>query len=150
MSILINLQKKQKSKKTNVSILFIDLNKFKEISDTLGHEAGDVLLKEAAIRFTNPVRSTDVVFRFGGDEFLILLENINDILAVEKVINSILELIKKPIVYKKIQLSVSIRKSLYPKDASSSDELNKSFRYCYVFSKMGIRPQTINILNQRC
>ena len=119
---------KAKKENTKVSVLFIDLNKFKDINDTLGHEAGDVLLQEIASRFTSAVRSTDVVFRIGGDEFLILLENITDLLAVEKVIESILESIKTPVKYKneKIQISVSIGIALYPDDALTSDELIKA------------------------
>ena len=119
---------KAKEENTKVAVLFIDLNKFKEINDRLGHEAGDVLLKEAASRFNSVVRSTDFVFRFGGDEFLILLANITDLLAVEKIINSILESIKTPVKYKdeKIQISVSIGIALYPEDALTSDELIKA------------------------
>ena len=119
-----------KAKKNNskVAILFLDLNKFKTINDTIGHEAGDIMLQESAKRFSSVIRSDDKVFRIGGDEFLILLEDISDSSDIDKVIEALLLSIKEPIDYKshKLQISVSIGIALFPDNGNIPDELIKA------------------------
>ncbi|WP_442593917.1 diguanylate cyclase domain-containing protein [Neobacillus sp. D3-1R] len=76
---------------TQVAVLFIDLDGFKEINDTLGHDCGDQLIKLAAVKFTSSIQNNGMVSRFGGDEFLILLENahVNDaIQTAESIIHA--------------------------------------------------------------
>jgi len=113
---------------TKVAVLFLDLDKFKDINDTLGHEAGDLLLVEASKIFTKNVRSTDSVFRIGGDEFLILLEDITSVSQVNIIINKILRAIRTPISYKgaDIQIAVSIGVAIFPEDGTTPDELVKA------------------------
>lgn len=79
------------------AILFIDLDGFKAINDQYGHNAGDILLKEAANRIQNFIRKTDLAARFGGDEFVILLENIQNESFAAQVADKIIESIKQPI-----------------------------------------------------
>jgi len=119
--------KKAKKENSKVSVLFLDLNKFKEVNDTFGHEAGDILLKESAVRFNNVIRTSDTIFRLGGDEFLIVIENIQNEEIVERIINNMFEIIKTPVMYKdiKMKISVSVGISFYPKDATTPDGLIK-------------------------
>lgn len=80
-----------------VGVLFLDLDHFKEVNDTLGHDAGDLLLKEVAQRLTTCVRSFEVVARQGGDEFVILLENLRGADDATAVARRILAALAKPI-----------------------------------------------------
>lgn len=75
-----------KGTETKLAILFLDLNKFKQLNDTLGHHAGDIILKETAIRLKKSIRSDDIVFRLGGDEFLILIKKVSHRSEIEKII----------------------------------------------------------------
>jgi len=79
------------------AILFIDLDGFKAINDQYGHNAGDILLKEAANRIQTIIRKTDLAARFGGDEFVILLENIQNESFAAQVADKIIHSIKQPI-----------------------------------------------------
>ncbi|HET7131118.1 MAG TPA: diguanylate cyclase, partial [Gammaproteobacteria bacterium] len=78
------------------AVLFIDLDRFKVINDTLGHEAGDVLLREMAARLRECLRASDVVARLGGDEFVVLLQEVNDSGQVSVVARNILSAVMKP------------------------------------------------------
>ena len=123
-SAIVNSQKTD----TKIAILFLDLNKFKLINDTLGHKAGDFLLIEASKVFTKSLRNSDKVFRIGGDEFLILLENITNISQVDTIIQKILETLKTPVIYqdKELIISTSIGIAIFPEDGKSPDELVKA------------------------
>lgn len=83
------------------AVLFIDLDKFKLLNDTYGHEKGDLLLKQVAQRLKNSVRQTDTVSRYGGDEFIVMLENLDEDMNTAKeqtmrIANNILERLKAP------------------------------------------------------
>ena len=116
-----------KDTKTKFAVLFLDLNKFKELNDTLGHDAGDAMLIETATRLKNSVRSDDIVFRLGGDEFLVLLKNIKKSLEVEKILSNILEAIKPPVMIqgKQMKISLSIGVAISPDNTNNSDEILK-------------------------
>ncbi|PWF55333.1 sensor domain-containing diguanylate cyclase [Massilia glaciei] len=81
-----------------LALIFIDLDGFKEVNDRSGHAAGDELLKECARRIGGCVRGTDTVARIGGDEFTVILSEVNDILHVEILAKSILDELAKPFV----------------------------------------------------
>jgi len=119
---------KAKQQNSKVAIMFLDLNKFKEINDSLGHEAGDLLLIEASTRFLSAIRNDDKIYRIGGDEFLILLENITDLTNTNRVVEQLLSSIQEPIFYQKdkLQISVSIGIALFPDNGKTSDELIKA------------------------
>src|SRR4051812_20017809 len=87
-----------KSDRTGLSfaMMFLDLDHFKEVNDTMGHETGDHLLKEAALRLKSCVRETDTVARLGDDEFVLLLTEIEDLKSLEKIADEILTRLAQP------------------------------------------------------
>jgi diguanylate cyclase (GGDEF)-like protein/PAS domain S-box-containing protein len=90
----------------SLAVIFIDLDGFKSVNDTLGHDGGDELLKLAAARFLSCVRSNDIVARFAGDEFMLLLSNISE-KKVEKVADRIIQSFQTPIVIENFEFSVT-------------------------------------------
>ncbi|VAW52511.1 diguanylate cyclase/phosphodiesterase (GGDEF & EAL domains) with PAS/PAC sensor(s) [hydrothermal vent metagenome] len=104
-----------------VAILFLDLDRFKSINDSLGHKIGDELLKEIPIRLDEILRSHDTVSRNGGDEFVVVLEKLNDsceaVYAAEKIIKCLTETFK--IRSHTIHIGASIGISIYPKDGNT-------------------------------
>ena len=84
--------------KREFAVLFVDLDRFKIINDTLGHDAGDVLLREVAARLKDCVRASDVVARLGGDEFVVLLQEVSGETQVGQIARTILSAVMKPVV----------------------------------------------------
>jgi diguanylate cyclase (GGDEF)-like protein/PAS domain S-box-containing protein len=109
------------------ALLFIDLDFFKEVNDTLGHDMGDTLLIETARRLQHCIRDMDVVARLGGDEFTLVLGDVSDIKGVERVAQQILQKIAEPYALgmETAYISASIGITLYPDDARDVDELLK-------------------------
>lgn len=105
-----------------LSVLFMDLDGFKEVNDSLGHEAGDRLLSEVADRLTHCVRQDDTVARMGGDEFTVILTGAKERKDVELVAQTIVDALATPfhIAQQQVQISVSIGVTFYPQDATSS------------------------------
>lgn len=114
--------------KTTVALMFLDLDQFKRINDTLGHQAGDQLLLTIADRLQACVRPQDTVARLGGDEFTILLNGIQEIDKVHSIAKTILNNLKEPIKLGKheIIVSTSIGITLAPNDSINSDTLMKN------------------------
>lgn len=112
----------------SVALLFLDLDKFKRINDTLGHDAGDLLLLTVAKRLQSCVRSQDTVARLGGDEFTILLNDITDSNDVTTVAKNILSALKEPIKLsqQEVIVSTSIGITLSPEDSSHTETLMKN------------------------
>jgi len=108
-----------------MGLFFIDLNDFKIINDTLGHEAGDHVLTEVARRLLSVVRSSDTVARLGGDEFMVVLQDIQDQCAAAVVARKILDIFKQPVlVNKKVcTIGAAIGISIYPDDGEDSETL---------------------------
>ena len=108
-----------------LALLFIDLDLFKEINDTMGHEMGDVLLQQVGQRLLGFVRDSDTVARLGGDEFIIILSDLHDIDAVTDVANKIRTDLARPFRLdgELAYISASIGITLYPRDARSASEL---------------------------
>lgn len=111
-----------------VAVMFLDLDRFKFINDSLGHEAGDQLLKEVARRLRGAVREMDTVARFGGDEFTVLLPEIKEPKNAEAIAAKILEVTRQPyrLGNKDLFVTTSIGVSLYPDHGKDAETLMKN------------------------
>lgn len=108
-----------------LAVLFIDLDRFKEVNDTMGHESGDLLLAEAAQRIQTCVRKSDTVARLGGDEFVVILSEVGEVFPQDRVAQAIVETMAEPfrLGAQHIYLSASIGIAVYPQDADNADSL---------------------------
>ncbi|GAD80365.1 hypothetical protein VEZ01S_34_00010 [Vibrio ezurae NBRC 102218] len=109
----------------NVLVMFIDLDDFKQINDTLGHLAGDKLLIQTAKRLRQSVRKTDVVARIGGDEFLLVIPNLHSEKEAQTLASKLLAIFEQPFQLNESQffISTSIGMSIYPQDGETTEEL---------------------------
>jgi diguanylate cyclase (GGDEF)-like protein/PAS domain S-box-containing protein len=110
---------------TLVAIMFIDLDNFKTVNDSLGHHSGDALLKEVAARIKEVLREADMVSRLGGDEFLVILADFAAPEDAAKVAEKLLQTISAPIALEGAQLcaNASIGISVFPRDGDNADDL---------------------------
>ena len=108
-----------------IAVLFIDLDRFKKINDTLGHAAGDVLLKVVANRLKQCVRESDTVARQGGDEFIVVMENVQSTAEVKLATDRMQSMLAKPMLIEgqEIYVTASIGVSLFPQDAQQAAPL---------------------------
>jgi diguanylate cyclase (GGDEF)-like protein/PAS domain S-box-containing protein len=108
-----------------LAVLMLDLDRFKEVNDTLGHDVGDMLLRSVADRFKSVLRKADTVARLGGDEFILLLPDIIKAEDAYATANKILETFEKSFVLDSHQLAVtaSIGIAVYPEDGTDSENL---------------------------
>jgi diguanylate cyclase (GGDEF)-like protein/PAS domain S-box-containing protein len=112
---------------TMLGVVFLDLDRFKHINDTRGHETGDKLLQEVATRLRAVVRETDVVIRMGGDEFVVVFRNVKSYDEVTLGAGRIIETLNRPIIIDQhsLQTTGSVGVSLFPRDGSNMVELLK-------------------------
>ena len=129
--------RKAKRLKKMVGLLFVDLDKFKQVNDSLGHEAGDELLKKVAERLLNVVRETDTVARLGGDEFAIILEGISEKKNVEIIAEKLIDAFNQGFIVenKDAGVGASVGISLYPADAKDPEALLHQADTAMYFSK---------------
>lgn len=139
-----------------LALLFIDLDRFKEVNDTLGHDAGDTLLVEAAHRISATIRDTDTAARIGGDEFTIIMPQLLDNRRVEEVAQKLVDALAVPfkIGHELAYLSGSIGITIYPNDALDLENLLKNAdqamyvakswgRSCYSFFTSGMQESAL-------
>lgn len=120
--------KKATRKQLNLALLFIDLDRFKEANDLLGHDVGDLLLIEASKRIAGAMRTSDTVARLGGDEFTVILNDWERQTDIEHTAQKILAALAQPFLigHEVVYLSASIGITRYSEDARSSEELIKN------------------------
>ncbi|MEZ0232916.1 MAG: EAL domain-containing protein [Methylophilaceae bacterium] len=111
-----------------IAVLFIDLDRFKIINDTLGHHAGDLLLQEAAKRLTDCLRESDTVARQGGDEFVVLIEDFTDTQYLTTIARKIMSVLAQPFILlnQELHISASIGITIYPEDGADVFSLLKN------------------------
>ncbi len=114
--------------KTKIGLMFLDLDRFKNINDSLGHLVGDVLLKEVGSRFTASVRGEDTVARLGGDEFIIMIPHITNSADMVKLAEKILQAIAQPITVGQhtLHMTTSIGITISPADGDTIHSLLKN------------------------
>jgi diguanylate cyclase (GGDEF)-like protein len=119
---------KARRHKEEFALFFIDLDHFKQINDTLGHEMGDEVLKFFAKRLNDSVRTEDTIARIGGDEFMVIMESLQTPEAISVVANKIVSIVKEPIVLgeETLHLGTSIGISVYPQNGETAEVLLKN------------------------
>ena len=117
-----------KRENLHVAVMFIDLDHFKTVNDSLGHEVGDKLLVSVSKRLTNCVREDDTVARLGGDEFVIIIEQVHDIGNLDSLLKKILDVTSETISINEhdFSISASIGISIYPDDGKTPEQLMRN------------------------
>jgi diguanylate cyclase (GGDEF)-like protein len=140
MGLLEQVLNKARLKDTIVAVMFIDLDGFKGVNDTFGHDIGDLLLKSVGLRLTNCVRQSDTVARLGGDEFIVLLCGAQDISNIAKIANTIIQSISEEFKLNGhiANIGASMGISVFPKHGSNADDmLRKADEAMYEAKKAG-------------
>src|SRR5690606_1475406 len=111
-----------------LALLYLDLDGFKQVNDTLGHAAGDELLEEIARRLRSAVRGSDTVARLGGDEFVVLVTNLNDSERAATVARKILAAVSEPVILRDylVDVTTSIGITTFPEDGGDVDKLMRN------------------------
>lgn len=117
--------KRRKRDKQKNALIYFDLDGFKPINDTLGHDAGDKALKEIAVRVENAIRGADTAARMGGDEFVVLLEDISDYEEIKTISQRVHDSVNQPIEIsgESFHVGASMGIAVYPDDTKNHDEL---------------------------
>lgn len=122
-----------------VALIFLDLDGFKEVNDTLGHDQGDFLLKQTATRLVDCVRESDVVARLGGDEFVLIVTDVwqDDLTGLEMVAQEVLHTLSQPfqLAFQTAYISASLGIAIFPDDAEHVEGLMKSVDQAMYASK---------------
>lgn len=128
-----NYLARTKRMEQHIAVMFLDLDGFKSVNDTWGHDAGDQVLREVAQRFTRILREADQLARIGGDEFVMMIDNVSDLHAVEIVAQKIIDAFKEPIDLMcseqekhSTEIGVSIGIAFFPEHGESLESLMKA------------------------
>lgn len=137
LSLAISQEKRTGGK---IAVVFLDLDKFKHVNDTFGHEGGDILLKDVAKRLEACIREGDTASRLGGDEFVIILPNLRDYDEVGMIAERILNSCKQPFLINNqiVEISASIGISFFPQDGDDVTSLTRNAdRAMYLCKEQG-------------
>ncbi len=117
--------KKSDRTDSKAAVIFIDLDRFKEINDSLGHDMGDKVVKLLAHRLQNELRKVDTIARFGGDEFIILIESVIDMSHLRNILNKLMKAMEEPFLIDEhsLHLTLSAGISVYPDDGDDAEVL---------------------------
>lgn len=112
----------------NLGLMFLDLDHFKDVNDSLGHDFGDELLKQTANRIKNILRETDLVARLGGDEFLIVIPYVSNKIALQIIANKIVNCLQKTfnLDANEVLVSASVGVTIYPEDGKTAKDLMRN------------------------
>ncbi len=117
-----------KRTKQKLALLFVDLDRFKDVNDTFGHQAGDLLLKQVAQRLGSCVREEDTIARMGGDEFTIIVNRVDQGRSLERIAQEIIDRIQESVIFEEhdIYIGASVGIAIYPDDGEEADILLKN------------------------
>jgi diguanylate cyclase (GGDEF)-like protein/PAS domain S-box-containing protein len=137
MDRLNQLLSRAKRSGAAVALLFLDVDRFKGVNDSYGHEYGDLLLRAVAQRLTNSVRHSDTVSRIGGDEFVIVLETRREVQDADTVALKVLNAVARPLTLERhrMKVTVSIGISFYPENGEEPDTLLRAADYAMYLAK---------------
>jgi|GEM_PF-6163386 len=123
--------------KARLAVMSLDLDRFKSINDTLGHDAGDQVLKTISTRLTGIIRASDTLARVGGDEFMLLMMETNQREDATAIAQKILDSFREPLAFdgQQLVLSISIGVAIYPDDAEDLESLTKKSDAAMYYSK---------------
>lgn len=149
--------RKNNRKSKSIVLMFLDLDHFKEVNDTLGHHIGDELLREVSKRITKTVRDTDFIARLGGDEFTIVISDVESLNQIKTTADKVVHALAEPFYIQNelIYISGSVGITVYPEDASSLNmllvnadqamyEAKKMGRNCYQFFSQSMHEESIH------
>jgi diguanylate cyclase (GGDEF)-like protein/PAS domain S-box-containing protein len=122
---------------TEFAVLFMDIDGFKGVNDSYGHEVGDMLLRDVAERLAKNVRQSDTVARIGGDEFVIILERVHKVAEADVVADKVRRALAAPFALRnhEINVTVSIGISFYPENGADADTLLRAADYAMYLAK---------------
>ena len=122
---------------TSFAVLYMDIDRFKEVNDSRGHEFGDLVLRAVAKRLTKSVRQNDTVARIGGDEFVIIVETVHQIQDAETVARKIERALAIPFTLQKhrVKVTFSVGISFYPENGGDTDTLLRAADYAMYLAK---------------
>jgi diguanylate cyclase (GGDEF)-like protein len=134
-------------RETNLAVVVVDVNDFKTINDTMGHLAGDQVLREVSAALRKNIRATDTVARLGGDEFIIVASDMTTETSVQRFVSSLQSAIERPIMVndRAMVVSASVGFAMYPRDAKDATRLLRvADQRMYAIKRRPVQPAQVS------